>query len=101
MQEEGRITDYDLSKYNTSHVVFKPKGMTADELYEGYLWIYREFYSLRNILLRLPEQAAQRKSYLLFNILYRKYGVFTSALTRIIPMRAVGRLAARISYRVR
>jgi len=101
MQEEGRITDYDLSKYNTSHVVFKPKGMTADELYEGYLWIYREFYSLRNILLRLPEQAAQRKSYLLFNILYRKYGGFTSALTRIIPMRAIGRLAARISYRVR
>lgn len=101
MKEEGRITDYDLSKYNTSHVVFKPKGMTAEELYEGYLWIYREFYSFRNILRRMPEHEAQRKSYLLFNIFYRKFGRFTSALALIIPMRVLGRMAARISYRIK
>lgn len=101
MKDEGRITDYELSKYNTSHVVFKPKGMTAEELYQGYLWIYREFYSFRNILRRMPEYGAQRKSYLLFNIFYRKFGRFTSALARIIPMRTVGRLAARISYWVK
>lgn len=101
MKEEGRITDYDLSKYNTSHVVFKPKGMTAEELYEGYLWVYREFYSFRNILRRMPEHEAQRKSYLLFNIFYRKFGRFTSALALIIPMRVLGRMAARISYRIK
>lgn len=101
MKEEGRISDSDLSKYNTSHVVFQPKGMTAEELHEGYLWIYREFYSWRSILCRLPEHRAQRKAYLLFNLLYRKFGWFTSALAWIIPMRAVGRLAALISYRVK
>ena len=101
MKEEGRLTDLDLSKYNTAHVVFSPKGMTAEELYEGYLWIYREFYSFHNILRRLPEHKAQRKAYLLFNILYRKFGRFTSALARIIPMRTVGRLAAKISYKVK
>ena len=100
MEDAGRITDYELSKYNTSHVVFKPQGMTAEELYKGYLWIYRKFYSFRNILSRMPEHGAQRKPYLLFNLFYRKYGCLTSALARIIPMRAVGRLAARISYRV-
>lgn len=101
MQEEGRILDHELSKYNTSHVVFQPKGMTAEELYQGYLWIYREFYSFPNIWRRRPEHKAQRKSYLLFNVLYRKFGGLTSALARIIPMRTVGRLAARISYRVK
>jgi len=55
MKEQGRITDDELSKYNTSHVVYNPKGMTAEELYEGYLWIYRNFYSLQNIWRRMPE----------------------------------------------
>lgn len=101
MKEEGRITDYELSKYNTSHVVFNPKGMTAEELYDGYLWIYREFYSFSSIFRRIPEHGAQRKSYILFNIFYRKFGHLTSVLARIIPMRAVGRLAAQISYRIK
>lgn len=101
MKEEGRILDHELSRYNTAHVVFQPKGMTAEELYKGYLWIYREFYSFPNIWRRRPEHKAQRKSFFLFNILYRKFGGFTSALARIIPMRTVGRLAARISYRVK
>jgi radical SAM superfamily enzyme YgiQ (UPF0313 family) len=101
MKEEDRIIDYDLSKYNTSHVVFKPKGMTGEELYEGYLWMYRKFYSFRNILRRMPEHEAQRKSYILFNIFYRKFGRIISALARIIPMRALGRMAARISYRIK
>lgn len=99
MREEGRITDDDLSKYNTAHVVFRPRGMTADELYRGYLWIYREFYSFFNIARRMPRHKAQRKSYLLFNLFYRKFGPFTAALARLVPMRAIGWLAAWISYR--
>ncbi len=99
MEESGRITDHNLSKYNTAHVVFKPQGMTAEELYNGYLWMYREFYSLRSIIRRMPEHKAQRKSYMLFNLFYRKFGRFTSALSRFVPMRVLGRIALWISYR--
>ncbi len=99
MEAEGRITDRDLSHYNTAHVVFKPKGMTAEELTSGYLWMYRQFYSFRNIARRLPVLKAQRNSYLLFSLFYRKFGRFTSALSRVIPMRTLGKLAAWISYR--
>ncbi len=98
MEGEGRIIDHDLSIYNTAHVVFAPKGMTAQELQEGYLRIYREFYSFRNILRRMPEHRAQRKPYLLFNLFYRKFGRFSLLLTRIIPMRVLGRLWAKIAY---
>ncbi len=101
LEAEGRIVEHDLSRYNTAHVVFQPKGMTAEQLRQGYLWIYRQFYSLRNIMRRMPEGGARRKPYLLFNLLYRKYGKLTAALARIVPMRAVGRLAARIAFRVK
>ena len=101
MKESGRIIDHDLSKYNTAHVVFEPKDMTAEELYKGYLWMYRQFYSFRNIMRRMPEDKAQRKSYLLFNLFYRKYGKLTAALSRVISMRVLGRLAAWISYQIK
>ena len=101
MDEAGRITCRDLSKYNTAHVVFRPSGMTADELYSGYLRIYQEFYSLRNILRRFPECRAQRKPFLLFNLFYRKFGRLTSLVSRFVPMRALGSLAARISYKIK
>ena len=99
MEADGRIVDRKLSNYNTAHVVFEPKGMTAEELNNGYLWMYRKFYSFRNIMCRFPRQKAQRKSYLMFNICYRKFGKFTSALSRLIPLQVLGRLAAWISYR--
>ena len=54
LHKQGRITDFDLSKYNTANVVYRPKNMTQEELYEGYLWIYKEVYSFKNIIKRLP-----------------------------------------------
>ncbi|MCL1913716.1 MAG: B12-binding domain-containing radical SAM protein [Eubacteriaceae bacterium] len=100
MQEAWRITDYDLGKYNTSNVVFTPLGMSPQELYTGYRWIYRQFYSFKNIIRRFPESKAQRKPYLLFNLFYRKFGAFTSAVARIVPMNIIGKVAASISYKL-
>jgi len=99
MDEAGRIVDYDLSHYNTANVVFKPDGMTPEELYVGYLWMYKNFYTFHNIIRRYPEHKAQRKSYILFNLFYRKFGKATSALARLIPLGILGRIAAWISYR--
>jgi radical SAM superfamily enzyme YgiQ (UPF0313 family) len=100
MDAAGRIIDYDLGKYNTSNVVFKPAGMTSEELYKGYRWMYRQFYSFKNIIRRFPKSKVQRKSFLLFNLFYRKFGRFTSMIARIVPMRILGELAAKISYKV-
>jgi len=100
MDAAGRIIDRDLGKYNTSNVVFKPTGMTVDELYNGYRWMYRQFYSYKNIIRRFPKSKGQRKSFLLFNLFYRKYGRFTSIVARFVPMRILGKLAAKISYKV-
>lgn len=97
LESEGRITCRDLSRYNTANVVFQPKGMTAEELYQGYLWMYRELYSTKNILRRLPKAREQVLPYLLFNFLYRKFGPFTDALCRNVTYARIGRLADRLA----
>jgi radical SAM superfamily enzyme YgiQ (UPF0313 family) len=97
---EGRIVDFDPAHYNTAHVVFTPRHMTQEELYNGYLWIYREFYSFRNILKRLPDAPRQRIPYLLFALGYRKFGNITSKAARIGLTHVLGRLARRLSYGV-
>ena len=100
MEAAGRIIDRDLGKYNTSNVVFRPVGMTAEELYNGYRWMYKKFYSFKNIIRRFPKSKSQRKSYLLFSLFYRKFGRFTSFVARFVPMGVLGKLAAKISYKV-
>lgn len=97
LQAQERITTTDLSLYNTAHVVFKPKRMTAEQLHEGYLWIYRELYSWKNIWRRMPRNPRQRLAYLNFNIFYRKLGHWTDRLCRLVTYRRVGILAERLS----
>jgi radical SAM superfamily enzyme YgiQ (UPF0313 family) len=53
LQKENRILTYDWSKYNMSNVLFQPKQMTPDELYEGWVNAYRRFYGRLPILRRL------------------------------------------------
>ncbi len=97
MKAEGRIVTDDLSLYNTAHVVFKPMGMTAEELYEGYLWIYRQIYSFKNIIRRIPEKKDQRAAYLAFNLLYRKFGKFSDFLCKCVTYKRIGIWGERLS----
>ena len=99
MEAAGRITDRDLTKYNTAHVVFSPTGMTKEELYKGYRRMYRKFYSFYNIIRRYPKSKIQRKPYLLFNFLYRKFGKLTSLIASLVPMGLLGKLSEKISYK--
>lgn len=50
MEAEGRILHRQWDKYDTRQVVYRTKGLTANELKDGYDWAYREFYSWSNIL---------------------------------------------------
>jgi radical SAM superfamily enzyme YgiQ (UPF0313 family) len=44
MAAAGRITTRNWDLYDTSHVVFRPARMTADQLQKGYLRASRDFY---------------------------------------------------------
>ena len=97
-ESEGRIIDFDWNHYNTSNVVYQPKNMSTDELYHGYIRLYKEFYSFKNILKRMPTDHGQRVPYFLFNFGYRKYGKITSWIARRGFMNSFGKLARRIAY---
>ena len=97
MRDAGRITSHDLSLYNTAHVVFKPQGMTAEELYKGYLHVYDSVYSLKNIFRRLPKTKSQRMPYLIFNLLYRRYGKFTDKICKFITYQRMGKIGEQLA----
>lgn len=99
--KENRIVDHNLSNYNTSHVVYKPKNMTAEELYDGYLWIYKEVYRLKNIMKRLPKSKKQWIPFLAFNLLYRKFGKLTELVCNIVSFEVIGRFSRWVAYRIK
>ena len=72
LEKEGRIIDRDWARYHTGEVVFQPKGMTVEELQNGYYWIFRNTYTIKNILkrsLRSPYGIVYR---IAANLSYRK-----------------------------
>lgn len=53
LEQEGRIIERDWSKYDTQHVVFKPAGMSPDDLLQGYRKVLRSVYSFNAISRKL------------------------------------------------
>jgi len=53
LEAEGRIISRDWSLYDMEHVVFRPRGMSVEELQAGHDRANREFYSASNILRRI------------------------------------------------
>jgi len=53
LEKEGRILTKDWSKYDFGHVVFEPKNMSKDELWDGTRSIAKEFFSFSNIMRRI------------------------------------------------
>ena len=97
MKEDGRLLTEDLNLYDTAHVVMRPKNMTPEELYRGYLWIYEQVYSYKNIIRRIPKSIKQIPSYLMFNLFYRKWGKFTDWLCEKVTYERIGYWGEKLS----
>ena len=72
LEKEGRIIDRDWAKYHTGEVVFQPKGMTVEELQNGYYWIFRNTYTIKNILKRSLRDLRGIGYRIAANLSYRK-----------------------------
>ncbi|MEK6590603.1 MAG: radical SAM protein [Nitrospinota bacterium] len=72
LEKEGRIIERDWAKYHTGEVVFQPKGMTRDELQNGYYWAFRNTYTMKNILKRSLRSSRGIIYRLSANLSYRK-----------------------------
>ena len=90
MEAEGRLLHREWDLYDTRHAVFRPAGMSAARLEEGYWSAYRDFYSWGGIL-----RAAATKSDLAGRLRHAAYAVgwkkCEPVWDHIIRARRVGR----------
>jgi len=78
LDKRGRILTTDWTLYDAQHVVFEPKDMSAEALYEGTKYVWREAYRLPSTVRRIMGSAASRNPVVLAtsiasNIGYRNY----------------------------
>lgn len=74
MEAEGRMLHRDWDRYDTRHAVFRPKGMTTDELEAGYWRAYDQFYSWGSLLssARTKEGAREQLRHLAYAAGWKK-----------------------------
>ena len=82
MESEGRLLHKDWSLYDTSHVVFRPKNMTAQQLADGYQWCYRRLFSHRSIWSRRPVDHRAVLPYMAMSYLYKRSNLFWHLLIK-------------------
>ena len=72
LEAEGRLLHRDWSRYDTAHVVFRPRHMSPERLAEGYAWIYRRLFSHASIWRRRPLDPRAVLPYLAMAYLYKR-----------------------------
>ncbi|MGE5060498.1 MAG: B12-binding domain-containing radical SAM protein, partial [Betaproteobacteria bacterium] len=61
MKKANRIVSFDWSKYDQGNVVYRPAGMTADQLRLGQISAYETFYKPSSIARRFPLRAGRNR----------------------------------------
>ncbi len=72
LAEEDRILTRNWSQYDASHVVFRPKTFTPDELLDGYYRALKEIYSVRGLFRRLWGTTAWKNFFYPMNLGFRQ-----------------------------
>ncbi|HWI41051.1 MAG TPA: radical SAM protein [Verrucomicrobiae bacterium] len=67
--EEGRLLHKDWKRYNHAEVVFRPKLMTPQRLYRGWMEARREAFRWPSLLARVLKNPGRRFTNLAYNIL--------------------------------
>lgn len=91
MEAEGRLLHREWSLYDTAHAVFRPKNMSAEELENGYAWMYRRLFSHTSIWRRRPADWRAVAPYLAMSYLYKRSNRFWHLLIKRHLVHAVWR----------
>ena len=68
-EQEGRILHKEWNRYNHSEVVFRPKLMTPEQLYRGWMETRKAAYTWPSILSRVWKNPGRRLTNLAYNVL--------------------------------
>ena len=78
---QGRILTKDWSKYDSIHCVFKPANMSAGELEEASVRVWKETYSLKKIAARMKHTPQRKLTALITNV---GFAIYTSRLRGLL-----------------
>ena len=88
MERDNRILERDWSKHHTSEVVFQPAGMTVEELQNGYNWIFRQTYTVPNVLRRVFRSWRGIPYRTAVNLSYRRKALQTPVVANDMVLRS-------------
>lgn len=71
IKNEGRLLTENWDYFDTNHVVFQPKQMSPEMLFNGLNWAYKKSYTISSILKRLKWTGTSTLYSLLGNIAFR------------------------------
>ena len=74
LESQNRILTRNWSLYDVQHVVYQPKNLTPDELFEGSIWAWENTYKYKNIKERISNSGTSFPISLITNMGYRYYG---------------------------
>jgi radical SAM superfamily enzyme YgiQ (UPF0313 family) len=73
MKKANRIVSFDWSKYDQGNVVYRPAGMSSDDLRLGQIFAYETFYRPSSIMRRFPVRGGRnRLQWSIYNFFMKK-----------------------------
>ena len=88
---EGRIVDRDWSNYNTNNVVYIPRGMSAQRLFDGYYRLQNAVHTIPAIVQRFWRTTSKANFWLPMNYGFRRsIKKLTARAQAFRPREAIG-----------
>ena len=73
MKKANRIVSFDWSKYDQGNVVYRPAGMSGEELRLGQICAYETFYTPSSIARRFPLRGGRKRfQWSIYNLFMKK-----------------------------
>jgi radical SAM superfamily enzyme YgiQ (UPF0313 family) len=72
LEAQGRLLHRDWARYDTAHVVFRPRHMSVEQLERGYERCYQRLFSHASIWARRPRDPEAVLPYLAMSYLYKR-----------------------------
>ena len=75
MVRQNRIETRNWDRYDTRHVVYRPSGLSAEELKRGYDWAYESFYGWLSIFeaSRAHESVKHQLKHFFYSVGWKKF----------------------------
>lgn len=103
MEAAGRIRTRNWDRYDTRHVVYATRGLTAEQLEAGYAWAYREFYRWRAVARASAQHASwkHRMKHFCYSAGWKRLEPLWGALIRAQQLRHTRPLLEAVLSHVR